>query len=124
MSMVNDKDGLMKVTQCNAATSYTVAVLAKNASGEEALLVNSIGTKSIAEERTWFLTKLGVNENYGPTSEKIIASFMGVNIVGVRYGLFKTENIGEIPIDLYGKLVAEHGHDVSEEQLEHVGEPR
>lgn len=122
MSMVNDKDGLMKVTQCNAATSYTVAVLAKNASGEEALLVNSIGTKSIAEERTWFLTKLGVNENYGPTSEKIIASFMGVNIVGVRYGLFKTENIEEIPTNLYGKLVAEHGHDITEEQLEHVND--
>ena len=122
MSMVNDKDGLMKVTQCNAATSYTVAVLAKNASGEEALLVNSIGTKSIAEERTWFLTKLGVNENYSPTSEKIIASFIGVNIVGVRYGLFKTENITEIPSTLYGKLVAEFGHDITEEQLEHVND--
>lgn len=122
LSMVNEKDGLMKVTQCEPATSYTVAALARNASGEEVLVVNSIGTKSIADEKTWFLTGLGVNEEYGPTSEKMVASFMGVNIVGLRYGLFKTENIVEIPKDRYYRLVEEHGHDLTGEQLEHVND--
>lgn len=122
MSMVNDRDGLMKVTECSAATSYTVAALAKNASGEEVLLVNSIGTKSIAEERTWFVTSLGVNTNYPPTSEKIIASFMGVNILNVRYGLFKTDNISEVPKSLYARLVEEYGHDVTEDQIAHVND--
>jgi len=122
LSMVNDRDGLMKVTQCSAATSYTVAVLAKNAGGEEALLVNSIGTKSIAEERTWFLTSLGVKDEYGPTSEKIVASFLGVNIVNVRYSIFKTDNIAEVPVSRYADLVAERGHDLTEEQLTHVND--
>ena len=122
LSMVNEKDGLMKVTQCEPATSYTVAALARNASGEEVLVVNSIGTKSIADEKTWFLTGLGVNEEHGPTSEKMVASFMGVNIVGLRYGLFKTENIVEIPKDRYYRLVEEHGHDLTQEQLEHVND--
>ncbi len=122
LSMVNEKDGLMKVTQCEPATSYTVAALARNASGEEVLVVNSIGTKSIADEKTWFLTGLGVNEEHGPTSEKMVASFIGVNIVGLRYGLFKTENIVEIPKDRYYRLVEEHGHDLTQEQLEHVND--
>lgn len=122
LSMVNEKDGLMKVTQCEPATSYTVAALARNASGEEVLVVNSIGTKSIADEKTWFLTGLGVNEEHGPTSEKMVASFIGVNIVGLRYGLFKTENIVEIPKDRYYRLVEEHGHDLTGEQLEHVND--
>lgn len=122
LSLVNDKDGLMKVTQCEAATSYTVAALARNASGEEALLVNSIGTKSISDEKTWFITSLGVNENHGPTSEKIIASFMGVNIVGVRYGLFMTDNITEIQKEHYAQLVEKYGHDIDEDQVAHVND--
>ena len=122
LTLVNDKDGLMKVTQCNAATSYTVAVLAKNASGEEALLVNSIGTKSVAEEKTWFVTGLGVNEQYGPTSEKIIASFKGVNIASLRYGIFITENISSIPVSRYADFLADHCHELTEEQLESVND--
>lgn len=122
MSMVNDRDGLMKVTECSSATSYTVAALAKNAGGEEVLLVNSIGTKSIADEKTWFVTSLGVNENYPPTSEKIIASLKGVNIVAVRYGLFKTENIAEVPTSLYYRLVEDYGHDIAEGDVEHVND--
>ena len=122
MSMVNDRDGLMKVTECSSATSYTVAALAKNAGGEEVLLVNSIGTKSIADEKTWFVTSLGVNENYQPTSEKIIASLKGVNIVAVRYGLFKTENIAEVPKSLYSRLVEDYGHDIAEGDVEHVND--
>lgn len=122
MSMVNDRDGLMKVTECSPATSYTVAALAKNAGGEEVLLVNSIGTKSIADEKTWFVTSLGVNENYQPTSEKIIASLKGVNIVAVRYGLFKTENIAEVPTSLYYRLVEDYGHDIAEGDVEHVND--
>ena len=122
LSLVNDRDGLMKVTQCNAATSYTVAALAKNASGEEALVVNSIGTKSIADEKTWFVMNLGVNENYGPTSEKIIASFKGVNIAAVRYGLFLTDNISSIPTSRYADFLADHCHELTAEQLEPVND--
>lgn len=122
MSLINDKDGLMKVTECASATSYTVAALARNAGGEEVLLVNSIGTKSIAEEKTWFLTGLGVNDKYTPTSEKIVATLVGVNIVSVRYGLFKTENITEVPKNLYYRLVEDHGHDIAEDQVEHVND--
>lgn len=122
MSLINDKDGLMKVTECAPATSYTVAALARNAGGEEVLLVNSIGTKSIAEEKTWFLTGLGVNDKYTPTSEKIVATLIGVNIVSVRYGLFKTENIAEVPKSLYYRLVEDYGHDIEEDQVAHVND--
>jgi len=120
IDMVNDRDGLMKVTQCSAATSYTVAALAKNASGEEALLVNSIGTKSIATERTWFVVSLGVNENYPPTSEKIVASFKGSNIESLKYGLFQTDNITEIPVSKYDRLVEVYGRELGEDQIPYV----
>lgn len=116
----NSNNGCLLITAASAGVSYTLSTLATSSSGEETLCVNSITTKTDMSDKTWFAATATTNTSYGPVHNTIGCGMKGVDVVKVRYALFKSSVLASSQVSSYPALVEQFGRDVVEENIQYV----
>ncbi len=121
LNEVNTK-GATLITPASTGVSYTISAVARTASGEEVLCVNSTTTKTSSKAASWFLTNAFKNDTYGPGYNTVAGAMQGVSVASCRYLLLPSTALSGISTADYAALVEEHGVEVDVQYISHIND--